>query len=348
MRYDGSTWTNYSVEDFFESHDDEWPDSVHSLAVAPNGNAWVITNNTISTFNGSEWEVVTPPGNYFFNQSTDWNQHLVIDSSGAVWIGANTESCCFDDQLLKLDRAEWSVFPAPDVDNEMSSIVVDNKNRIWASTNEDKIFMLNPDTNIWELRYDVKQLGSGNEWELRFEGNQLGLGFGDANRIRQMEFDGQGRLWVTTNYGLGIYDGMTWTIYHDYTANLYISEISGLYILGDGPQLPAPKYKPFGSIRGKLVSDTQTPFTDALVEICIKTHTGLTFCSDQTRSESVNANGSFIISNVPAGIYGLKFKISNEWYDTLGSEQDLCFPYCTLSITVIEGEETNLGEITAP
>ena len=350
MRFDGSTWTSYTVEDYFESHDDEWPDSIHSLGVAPNGNAWVTTNNTIAVFNGAAWEVVTPPGNYSFDESSGRSKRLVIDSNGVVWITANAEPCCSDEQLLKFDGLEWSVFPGPD-DNfhGIQIVAVDNENRVWAATTGTKIFTLNPDTSEWELRFDVAQLGLENEWESRFEGQQLGLGVGNVNRIHQMEFDGQGRLWVTTSYGLGIYDGVEWTIYHDYTANLYMNDISDLYILGDGSRLPTLKYKPFGSIRGKLVSEAQTPFTDALAKICIKTFTGNLICADQ--AESVNADGSFVISNVPPGSYFLHFKIANEWYTLVSKDSPSFSPSLSassLEFGVKEGEETQLGEITTP
>lgn len=163
-----------------------------------------------------------------------------------------------------------------------------------------------------------------------------------------MEFDGQGRLWVATNYGLGIYDGVTWTIYHDYTANLYMNDISHLYILGDVPQLPAPEFKPFGSIRGKLVGETQTPFTDALVAICLRDYTGRKLCANQ--ADNVNADGSFVISNVPAGTYTLELKLSNEWHDLTSSAPEgyACTPYCTGYFTVEEDKETSLGEIPVP
>lgn len=342
-RFDGSTWTHYPVEEYFENGDG-LPSMIYSLGVAPNGNAWVTTDNTIATFDGAEWEVLTLPGNYYFMESFGSSQGLAIDSNGVVWMIAYPETCCVDSQLLKFDGVEWSTVPSLDDDyHEMQIIAVDNMNRIWASTGGRKIFALNTDTNEWELRFDVRQLG---------------LGMHDVNVIHDMQFDGQGRLWVTTNYGLGIYDGSTWTTYHFHTANLYMNEITGLTILGDVPQLPALELK-LGSVRGKLVSETQTPFTDVLVEICIDTSdldfSGDTLCADQAYHalENVNADGSFLISNVPAGTYFLNFKISNEWY-RIEREEDAYLshpPYFsspTFACTVKEGEETQLGEITAP
>jgi hypothetical protein len=338
-RFDGSTWTSYAVEDYFESGDGT-PSMIHSLAIAPNGNVWVTTDNTIAIFDGTQWEILMLPGNYHFKDSDARSQGLAIEPSGVVWIIAYTESCCSDDQLLKFDGVEWSAFPGPnDNINGMQIVALDNKNRIWVATTGNKIYTLTPGTNEWELRFNVEQLGLGKEWELRFDMEQPGLGIGQ-NRIHQMEFDGQGRLWVTTNYGLGIYDGVTWTIYHVYTSNLYMDDISDLYILGDGPQLPALELKPFGSIRGKLVSKTQTPFTATSVRICIRVYTGTSFCANQT--EYVNADGSFLISNVPPGTYTLSFKMSDEWYYMKYAEGG------TVICIVKEGEELQLDEITAP
>lgn len=347
MRFDGSNWTSYSVEDYFESHDDEWPDSVYSLAVAPDGNVWVTTANTVANFDGVDWQVVTPPGDYRFDESSGRSRHLLIDSSGIVWMTAISTRRNSDAELLKYDGGEWSAFPVPDDDHHSIQIItVDKENRIWAATTGTRIFMLDPGSNEWELRFDLEQLGLGNEWELRFKAGELGLGHGEVNRINQMEFDGQGRLWVTTGYGVGIFDGVTWTIYHNNTANLYMNEITGLHILGDGPQLPALQNKPLGSIRGKLVGETQGTFSDAHVVICIRYQTGDGQCANQT--DTVNADGSFVISNVPPGTYFLRFKISNEWFNLTMPEPEgiKCTPYCSGEFTVEEGKEINLGEIT--
>jgi streptogramin lyase len=348
-RFDGSTWIHYSMEEYFANDDGALHD-IYFLAVAPNGNVWVTMDNAIATFDGSKWEAVTLPGNYFFMQYGFGRQGLTIDFSGVVWVIAYPETCCTGGQLLRFDGSEWSVFPEPDDDNrEVDIIAAGHDGKIWASTGN-KIFTLNPETREWELRFDVEQLDSKNEWEARFNEVKLGLGFGE-HRIAQMKFDGQGRLWVTTNYGLGVFDGATWTIYHTYTADLYMNDISALTILGNGPQqLPAPKPKPFGSIRGKLVSKTQTPFTDASVRVCIRTGTGTSFCADQ--SEPVNADGGFLISDVPPGTYTLSFKMSNEWYWlTREKEGYLSFPSSSsplFEFIVKEGEETQFGEINAP
>jgi streptogramin lyase len=342
-RFDGSTWTSYSVEEYFESYDDEFPDSIYSLAVAPNGNVWVTTNKTVATFDGSEWRILAPPGNYYFMQSGGPSQGLTIDSSGVVWMIAYPETCCMDNQLLKYDGIQWATFPGPeDGYYQINIIAVDHENRIWAATNENKLYTFSPKTNGWDLQFDVRQLG---------------LGKHDESAIDGMEFDGQGRLWVTTDYGLGIYDGVTWTTYHTHTANLYVNEanpdmnhITNLFVLGDGPPLPALEVKVPGSVLGRLVSETSSPFTDAQVEICLvpgdRDFSGDTPCSNQAYHAlaDVNTDGGFFIPHVPAGTYYLMIKISNLWSSMVKSD----YPHDVVEFIVMSGEETQLGEISTP
>jgi hypothetical protein len=326
-RFDGSAWISYPMEEYINNSDGS-PSDIYFLGVAPNGNVWVTTDNAIATFDGSEWKTLTLLGNYYFMQSGLGRQGLTIDSSGVVWVVAYPETCCVDSQLLRFDGVEWSAFPRPSDDyyDEMNIIAADHENRIWVSTHGNKIFTLNPETKEWDFRFDV---------------SQLGLGIGNESAINDMKFDGQGRLWVTTNYGLGIYDGVTWTTYHVRTANLYTNNSTGLSISGEGPKLPAPEVKLPGSVRGRVVSQTQSPFTDALVEIC-ETDFLTTRCTDQIYHafEKVNEDGSFSFSNVPVGTYVLYLKISNERYrlEMVGTRHlYIC--------TVKEGEETQLGDI---
>jgi hypothetical protein len=225
MRFDGSAWTSYPVEEYFATPDDDRPDSIYSLDIAPNGVVWVTTENIIAVFDGVEWKEVERPDNYRFMESFGRNQGLVIDSSGVIWVVAYPENCCVDGQLLRFDGVEWSAFPSPDDSyHEIQAIAADNNNRIWAVTDGEKIFTFNPETKGWDFQFDAQQLGLGDDYSTAISG---------------MNFDGQGRLWVSANNGLGVFDGASWTIYHSDTANLFMNDITMLRIIGNGPALPA-------------------------------------------------------------------------------------------------------------
>lgn len=342
--FDGSTWTSYALEEYLGEGNGSISD-INSMAVAPNGDVWVTTNDIIATFDGTAWKTLTLPGNYSFPNYFGRSQGLAFDSSGIGWVIAYPETG--GRQVLRFNGTEWNIFPGPDDDsNGMKSITVDPEGEIWAATTGHKLFTLDPETGEWDFRFDVQKIGMGRQ----------------LDSINGMKFDGQGRLWVITNYGLGIYDGAQWTTYHVYNANLYGEDITNLTIIGAGsPQLPAWQVKAPGSIAGKLVSKTQASFTDVLVEACVDTadlnYTGETACAEQAFHAlgTVNADGTFVIPNVPVGTYYLYVRISNKW-GYVGSEElvpmisegpiPLTHPH--LTYTVKEGEVTQTGEISVP
>jgi hypothetical protein len=85
------------------------------------------------------------------------------------------------------------------------------------------------------------------------------------------------------------------------------------------------------------------------VSICIYPGAaGTILCADADHGDPVNADGSFMISNIPAGTYTLELSMSGTRYDLSKSDQENCFPYCISTFPVTEGEETDLGEIPVP
>ncbi len=338
--FDGSTWTRYSTEELFTSAATEGGDDIYFMAVAPNGNVWVTTDKNIATFDGTGWKFPTPPpGNpaYLIGRG----EGLAIDSTGTVWAITYPESG--DSQLSRYDGIQWTTFPGPEHETEFSHgpdiefIAADRENRIWAMTDEQKMYTLNPDTGSWDFQFDSKSLG-------------LGI---SKYAISAMQFDGRNRLWLTTDYGLGIYDGSTWTTYHLHNANIYSNKISAIFILGDVPNLPALEVKTPGSISGKLVSGNSNPFVNAQVEVCLKPgllqyFEGRTPCADQmyhTLSD-VNADGSFLIPNVPAGNYYLMIWLSGSWSIMVDSNSGQSNWRNGAEFFVQPGEETQLGKIS--
>ncbi len=342
--FDGSTWTQYSVEKIFQGNSVAGSDYIHSMSVAPNGNVWVTTGNSIATFDGSDWKSLLPPGNPagYSDSSMRGGEGLVIDSSGTVWAPTNRE-------LLKYDGIQWTVFPfIKSISNNWENptiyinyIAADRENRIWAATDQGEIYTLDQQSGNWDLQFDIQQLGLGKPHYPLYD----------------IQFDGRNRLWLATNYGVGIYDGLTWTTYHLYTANIYTNDITALFILGDGPDnLPALEVKPPGSVLGKLVSRSSSPFIDAQVELCLMPGeeqwiSEETPCANQAYHalSDVNTDGSFVILNVPVGSYNLMIKISDKW----GSMVDVYSPLSLyldheVEFSVSSGKETQLGEISTP
>ena len=87
------------------------------------------------------------------------------------------------------------------------------------------------------------------------------------------------------------------------------NDVNFIVTTNDGPALPALEEKAKGSLTGKLEKADGTPLADTRVEICVETlassFNGDTPCSDQPffLSTKTNADGVFLIENVPAGYY---------------------------------------------
>ena len=311
-----STWTNYPVTQYLGSSG--MSDLVNSLVIAPDGKVWVTTYNDIAAFDGNTWHVVKSGGNY---------ASLVIDKNGKIWVVDSSET----KHILAYDGQQWSTFSS--LQDDIRFLAVDRENRVWAATSHDEFFILNPQTNQWTQQTSPQHLGSGNSYTLR-----------------GMQFDRQGRLWASSNYGLGVYDGSNWTIYRMDNADLFANDNDRIDILGDAPPLPAPITKASGSVSGKTNNVTAS---NLRAELCLFIpqygYPGATPCADQAYHAltTLDANGNFLFKDVPPGKYRLVEETSTGVWDELVNTTSQPFvPNTGKEFEVKPGVETNLGEIT--
>jgi hypothetical protein len=285
--FDGRDWTEYPENNFLGSGS-TGEDRVNFLAVAPDGELWVITTNSIATFDGAAWQVFEAGKDF---DKTPSAEELVIDTNGIVWLSSGTG-------LLKYDGIKWSAFPSPD-DVFIHFMALDRENRIWVVDSRN-FYLFDPPKNRWDLQFDMEELSGA--------------------AINSVQVDGQGRLWVATNYGLAVHADSGWTVYHTYSADLYSNIVEKLIVFGDGPQLPALMLKEPGSIHGRLVNSDPTIYENKQVEICLKDLTsfhGKTPCEDQAfhAVTTVDIDGNFTFTNIPVGKYFLMIqRDENSWF----------------------------------
>lgn len=330
--FDGSSWTRYTLTDYFPEISSTGSEYINSLAIAPNGDPWVITRTIIATYDGSKWLAVDHPGISAF--SPIMGEGIAIDSNGVVWVITFPDECCTYSHISKYDGSQWTTFSPPD-DEDLELIALDAENRLWASTTENNIYTFDPVSSEWTLKFNI---------------SQLGLSLDEHSDIEDMEFDRQGRLWLPTDYGVGVYDGADWTIYQFHTANLLMNESTRLFLLGNGPQLPPLVEKAPGSVAGRLVNETSSPFENAQVELCMGVVVGFhgegTPCASQVYhvTDDVNPDGSFVITNVRTGDYYLMARVDGVWLN-LVREDNTTHRENPVGFFVTAGAETKLGDI---
>jgi streptogramin lyase len=311
-----SSWTHYPATQYFGVS--ESGGLVNSLAVAPNGRVWVTTYTAIAFFDGTTWQVVKTGGNY---------ESLVVDTKGKIWVIDNTNTY----HLLAYDGVQWSTVPTPEA--TMRLIALDRENRVWAGTVHNQLYTLDPQTNSWTLQAEALQFGSGSSYSLK-----------------AMQFDRQNRLWASSNYGLGVYDGSTWTVYRMDNADLFANDNDEIVILGNGPPLPAPLPKAPGSVQGRLVKPSAA---NLRAEICLFTpqysFAGDSPCADQAYHAltTIDADGNFLFKDVPAGKYHLIVEQSpGAWFSVVDTPSIPFVPDVGAEFEVKPGTETQLGDIT--
>jgi streptogramin lyase len=320
--FDGTSWIHYSIADIFGSSVQEMY-GVDNAAVAPNGNVWVINREVLATFDGSYWQIVTLPGDYYFKNE------LRVDLSGNVWVVPETG------QLLMYDGNQWSAFPVPEYG--IRSIALDNQNRIWAASEQNQVYVLEPQTQSWLLQSGSQKLGSGAAG---------GLG------IYAMQFDNQDRLRVATDYGVNVFDGTSW---YAYNYDLNANRVLEILVFGDGPALPMVERAP-GSVRGKLVNSASG---SSKVQLCLspmsEVHPAYMTpiihdpppCTNQTYNAlaDVDSDGYFEFTDVPPGRYYLMYTTGYFWHNMVDIEDLLIFEIEALAFKVDPGAETQLGNI---
>jgi len=159
-------WQTYPLKEIMMNE----PESVYivkNIAINPNGLVWITSNKGIAMFDGTAWIDQTPSKKIVEYPHFD---HIAIASTGDVWVAKHQELIHFDGLIWqKMLFPEWGVYPqdivvdhlnqvwvvasnkgifkfserqwvhyhadnSQLVTNQINSIVVDTKNRVWVGT----------------------------------------------------------------------------------------------------------------------------------------------------------------------------------------------------------------------
>lgn len=187
--FDGIAWTTHDKDNTGGGIPG---DVVLQVAVAPNGDVWLVSTMVASdiglgatVYDGATWTTYDEENS---GLSDDQVTSVAFDDDGHAWFGTRSGD------VAKFDGAAWTIHPDPTYNHEAThAIGVDSAGQMWFTS---------PYNYAPVLTYD------GTSWHHVIPEN------GCDNWVRQGAFDGAGQLWLTTWAGLCRYDGTTWTRYH--------------------------------------------------------------------------------------------------------------------------------------
>jgi ligand-binding sensor domain-containing protein len=167
--------------------------------VDANGKLWYVTNGSIITYDGKNWDVVGRPQGVYTLYA------ITIDQDGRVWLGHFRG-------VSVLEGGQWRTYSSDtfglgDLASLVNDIAVDHQNRIWVATAAGVAFL------------------TGETWTPYDESKGL-----TNNSTEAVMTDHQGRVWVAHSDGVDVFDGNKWVFYgkkYDKPAQIEKEQLTG-------------------------------------------------------------------------------------------------------------------------
>ena len=312
--YQDGKWTTYPSKDLATGESAN--DLVYSVAIANDGMVWAATSKSVASLNDGTWTVYQKGQGFdddvFFDK-------VVIDGEGRPVVVSSSG-------LYVFEKDEWTAIKNPDYVT-IEDVAVAPNGDLWVGTFADGIAVYNGKN--WS-KYTQK------EGEL------------SSNHVRSIAFDGTGRAWVGTAWGLNVWADDKWTTYRMENSAIADNDVYQVAVVDGGPaKLPALEEKKTGSISGMVQREDKTVLADAAVEICVESlgfsYDGPSPCSEQQYilKGKTDAEGKFMISDVPPGRYIVTMQTGEASWAQLTGE------FSMGERTEVKAEEdTDLGELT--
>jgi hypothetical protein len=312
-RYAGGQWTTYGSEGLASGESAN--QLVYDVKAAADGKVWVVTSRSVAVFENEAWTVYQEgqgfEGSRFFNAIT-------VDSQGRPWAAHSNGVDVFQNGTwTSINNSSYS---SPE------AVAVDARGGVWLGTLTSGAYVF--DGSTWTNHDRASEHLTSDD-------------------IAALAADSAGRIWFGTSYGLTVFDGADWATLLMSNSGLNDNDVRFVVVTKDGPSLPALVDKPLGSLTGKLEKADGTPLTDAIVEICVETlastFSGDTPCSDQPffLSTKTDAEGVFLIENVPAGYYVIVAETPTGWAQLTDE-----FGISSEKTLIPAGENYDIGTLT--
>ena len=224
-KWTGRTWILYRIDEVLNAARAGWIDG---LAVARNGNLWVVAGNRVAArFDGKDWHLLRGGAGL----PARWRPAGVHAArNGSLWLA-------HDRGLARRDRNRWMNFAGPGSAHVMAETL---------------------DGALWLGHYD----------RITRYRDQFWTRFAPAAPVKGLAADDSGRIWAATRYGLGVYDDGQWRWRRMADSALPSNDLAGVAVLGAGADLPRPLAKPPGRLAFRLVRQGGGALANARVDIC--------------------------------------------------------------------------------
>jgi len=184
--------------------------------------------------------------------SSNWVDEIAIDNKERVWIGT-------DQGISVYDGESWIAFSkedvglAPESDN-IDGIVFDEKDRAWVFTRKGAVRIFADDTwttfqwndssyegvSISSIAFDLENrvwLGTSGEGVYVFDAAEWTINIYNStdtgllhDRVSDIVFDNNGQAWIGTKSGISVFDGESWTNFHEGNSDLVKEWITSITI----------------------------------------------------------------------------------------------------------------------
>lgn len=294
-------------------------DGVKRFVTKPDGSLWAVLGRSLARYEGGEWKAIAdlPP---FPNEHVRFSD-AAADRDGRLWMAHSGG-------LSMHDGKQWTTFK--ESLNGPSGIAVDGSGAVWIAV------------------YDGIRSFSGGAWKKI----QIG-GMEPQVKARDLAFDGKGRMWIASSWGLGVVENNVGKFWRMANSDVPFDDMRTLVMAGKGPaSLPKTQDKPSGGIKGKLEGEGNAGLADVRVEFCnvrlsrfTTFKSGDTPCSTQaplTMTTRTAKDGTFNIEKVPPGDYSITLEREpGKWVLLTGS-----FGVTAEFVRVAGGKVTSIPTIT--
>lgn len=284
------------------------------IEIAPDGTAWIMSFNEVATLSPdqSEWTIYAEGSGF---NDTFYFDGLALDSAGTPYLSHSDGYIWFDDNQWYTQEVDSGFFGNLEV------------------TTDQKVYL-----GTFAKGVIISDSGAGSTAQTTADGLS-------RNNIDLIDSDDRGRVWLTTETGIDIFDGKRWTQLRMDNSALAHNRFQSFVVIGAGPEIPPTNPEPAGSLTGQLTHPDGTPLANSAVTLCLN---GFVSFSDPEESPCLNSvevftaqtdsNGTFLIDEIPSAWYKLFFEIDGIWQEL---EDDDGF--LTELLLIESGQITDIG-----